>query len=138
MAPFPIIDLLVAGFELCFPGAHIDQQVQIPIQKLHGKVISLQLPAGLLLFRTLRAAVAEQQKAAGLCSAEVKGDRPCLLGVPLGQGDVGLRGLEGHRVQGCHVLASEHQIAIQGDFGVTLDGQPRQLQLKIIVLVHHL
>uniref|UniRef100_A0A3P8TE19 Uncharacterized protein n=1 Tax=Amphiprion percula TaxID=161767 RepID=A0A3P8TE19_AMPPE len=84
MAPFPIIDLLVAGFELCFPGAHIDQQVQIPVQKLHGKVISLELPTGLLLFRTLRAAVAKQQKAAGLCSAEVKGDRSCLLGVPLG------------------------------------------------------
>uniref|UniRef100_A0A3Q1G860 Uncharacterized protein n=1 Tax=Acanthochromis polyacanthus TaxID=80966 RepID=A0A3Q1G860_9TELE len=107
MAPFPIIDLLVAGFELCFPGAHIDH---------------LQLPTGLLLFRTLRATVAEQQKTAGLCSAKVKGDRSCLLSVPLGQGNVGLGGLKGYRVQGCHVLTSEHQIAIQGDFGVTLNG----------------
>uniref|UniRef100_A0A4W6D9L7 Uncharacterized protein n=1 Tax=Lates calcarifer TaxID=8187 RepID=A0A4W6D9L7_LATCA len=98
MAPFTIIDLLVAGLQLCFSRAHIDQQVQIPIQQLHGKVISLELPTGLLLFGTLRAAVAEQQEAAGLCSAEVKGNRACLLGVPLGQGDVGLGGLEGNGV----------------------------------------
>uniref|UniRef100_A0A3Q3L3Y3 Uncharacterized protein n=1 Tax=Labrus bergylta TaxID=56723 RepID=A0A3Q3L3Y3_9LABR len=84
MAPFPIIDLLVAGLQLCFPRAHINQQVQIPVQQLHGKVISLQLPAGLLLLGSLRAPVAEQQEAAGLCGAEVERDGSRLLGVPLG------------------------------------------------------
>uniref|UniRef100_A0A3B4ZBS7 Secreted protein n=1 Tax=Seriola lalandi dorsalis TaxID=1841481 RepID=A0A3B4ZBS7_SERLL len=123
MAPFTIIDLLVAGLQLCFSRAHIDQQVQIPVQQLHGKVISLQLPAGLLLFGTLRAAVAEQQEAAGLRGAEVKGDRARLLGVPLGQGDVRLGGLESNGVQGRHVLAAEHQVTVQGDFRVALDGQ---------------
>lgn len=108
MAPFPVIDLLVAGLQLCFSRAHINQQVQIPIQQLHGKVISLQFPTGLLLFGTLRVAMAKQQEAAGLRSAEVKGDRSSLLGVPLGQGDVGLWVLEGDRVQSCHVLAAEH------------------------------
>lgn len=124
MAPLPVIDLLVAGLQLCFSRAHINQQVQIPVQQLHGKVISLQLPAGLLLFGTLRAAVAKQQEAAGLRRAEVEGDRSCLLRVPLGQGDVGLGGLKGDRVQGCHVLAAEHQVAVQGYFGVALNGQP--------------
>uniref|UniRef100_A0A8C2WPY4 Uncharacterized protein n=1 Tax=Cyclopterus lumpus TaxID=8103 RepID=A0A8C2WPY4_CYCLU len=138
MAPVPVIDLLVAGLQFCFSRAHIDQQVQIPLQQLHGKVIGLQLPTGLLLFGTLRTAVAEQQESAGLRSAEVKGDGARLLGVPLGQGDVGLGGLKGDRVQGCHVLTAEHQVTIQGDLGVALDSQPRQLQLKIVVLVHHL
>uniref|UniRef100_A0A8C4IFB3 Uncharacterized protein n=1 Tax=Dicentrarchus labrax TaxID=13489 RepID=A0A8C4IFB3_DICLA len=124
MAPLPIIDLLVAGLQLCFPRAHINQQVQIPVQQLHSKVISLQLPTGLLLFGTLRAAVAEQQEATGLRSAKVEGDRACLLGVPLGQGNKGLWGLKGDRVQGCHVLAAEHQVAVQGYFRVSLNGQP--------------
>uniref|UniRef100_A0A673BKG7 Secreted protein n=1 Tax=Sphaeramia orbicularis TaxID=375764 RepID=A0A673BKG7_9TELE len=88
MAPFPVIDLLVAGLQLCFSRAHIDQQVQIPIQQLHGKVISLQLPPRLLLFGTLWATVAEQKKPAGLCCAEVKGDGSSFLGVPLRQRDV--------------------------------------------------
>ena len=122
VAPFPVIDLLVAGLQLCFSRAHINQQVQVPVQQLHGKVISLQLPTGLLLFGTLRTAVAEQQEAAGLCGAEVKGDRSRLLRVPLWQGDVGLRGLKGDGVQSRHVLAAEHQVAIQGYFRVTLDG----------------
>uniref|UniRef100_A0A3B4GS80 Uncharacterized protein n=1 Tax=Pundamilia nyererei TaxID=303518 RepID=A0A3B4GS80_9CICH len=100
MAPFPIVDLLVAGLELCFSGAHINQQVQIPLQKLHGK------------------------KAAGLCGPEVKRDRARLLGVPLWQRDVGLGGLKSYRIQGCYILTAEHQVTIQGDFRVTLDGQP--------------
>uniref|UniRef100_A0A3B3BCZ1 Uncharacterized protein n=1 Tax=Oryzias melastigma TaxID=30732 RepID=A0A3B3BCZ1_ORYME len=122
MAPFPVIDLLVAGFQLRFPRAHIDQQ----------------LPAGFLLLRALRPTVAEQQKAAGLHGAEVKGDGACLFGVPLWQGDVGLWGFKGHGVQSGHILTTEHKISIQGDLGVTLDGQPGQLQLKIVVLVDNL
>lgn len=124
MAPFPVIDLLVAGLQLCFSGAHVNQQVQIPVQQLHGEVISLQLPAGLLLFGALRAAVAEQKESAGLRGTEVEGDGARLLGVPLGQRDVGLGGIEGDGVQGCHVLAAKHQVTIQGYFGVPLDGQP--------------
>uniref|UniRef100_A0A3Q3WFV3 Secreted protein n=1 Tax=Mola mola TaxID=94237 RepID=A0A3Q3WFV3_MOLML len=96
MAPFTVIDLLV--------------QVQIPIQ--------------LLLLGTLRSTVAEQQEPAGLRCAKVKGDGACPLGVPLGQGDVRLRGLKGDGVQGRNVLAAEHQVAIQGYFRVTLNSQP--------------
>lgn len=138
VAPFTIIDLLVAGLQLSFSRAHVDQQVQIPVQQLHGEVIGLQLPTRPLLFGALWAAVAEQQEPAGLGGAEVKGDGPCLLGVPLGQGDVGLWGLEGNRVQCRHVLTAEHQVAVQADFRVTLDGQPGQLQLKVVILVDHL
>lgn len=138
MAPIPIIDLLVAGLQLCFPGAHVNQQVQIPVQQLHCEVISLQLPARLLLFRALRSAVAEEQESAGLCGAEVKGDGACLLCVPFGQRDVGLGGLEGDGVQRCHIFTTEHKVAVQGNFGVPLDGQPGKLELEVIVLVHHL
>lgn len=138
MAPIPVIDLLVAGLQLCFPGAHVNQQVQIPVQQLHGEVISLQLPTGLLLFGALRSAVAEQQESAGLRGAEVKGDGARLLCVPLGQRDVGLRGLEGDGIQRCHILATEHEVAVQGYFGVPLDGQPGKLEFEVVVLVHHL
>lgn len=108
MAPFAVIDLLVAGLQLCFSRAHIDQQVQIPVQKLHGEVIGLQLPAGLLLFGTLRAAVAEQQEAAGLRGAEVERYGACLLCVPPGQCQVGRWRVEGDRLQGFHILAAEY------------------------------
>uniref|UniRef100_A0A3Q2XQ10 Uncharacterized protein n=1 Tax=Hippocampus comes TaxID=109280 RepID=A0A3Q2XQ10_HIPCM len=123
VTPFPIIDFLVAGFQLGFARAHVDQQVQITIQQLQGEVIGLQLPSGLLLFGPLRAAVAEEEEAAGLRGAEVEGDGARLLG---------------DRVQGRHVLAAEHQVAVQGDFWVTLDGQAGELQLEVVVLVHHL
>ena len=88
MAPFPVVDLFVAGLQLRFPGAHINQQVQVPIQELHGEVISLQLPPRLLVLGALWAAMAEQQESAGLCRAEVEGDGAGFLGVPLGQRDV--------------------------------------------------
>lgn len=138
MAPFPIVDLLVAGFKFGFPRAHVNEQIQIPIQKLHCKVICFQLPARLLLLGGLWAAMAEQQEATGLRCAEVEGDGACLLSVPLGQGDEGLRGLEGDWVQGRNILAAEHQVTIQSDFGISLDGQAGELQLEIIVLVDHL
>lgn len=138
MAPIPIIDLLVASLQLCFPRAHVNQQVQIPVQQLHCEVISLQLPAGLLLFGALRSAVAEQQESTWLRGAEVKGDGARLLCVPLGERDVGLGGLEGDGIQRCHILATEHKVAVQGNFGVPLDGQPGKLELEVIVLVHDL
>lgn len=138
MAPVPVIDLFVTGLELRFTGPHIDQQVQIPIQEFHGKVIGLQLPPGPLLLWPLGAAVAEQEEPAGLGRAEVEGDGAGFLGVPLGQRDVGLGCVEGDGVQGCHILAAEHQVTVDGYLGVTLDGQPGQLQLKVVVLVHNL
>ncbi|CAG5929507.1 unnamed protein product [Menidia menidia] len=97
-----------------------------------------EFPAGLLLFGTLRVAVAEEQQAAGLCSAEVKRDRSRLLGVPLRQRDVGLGGLKGYGVQCRHILTAEHQIPVQRDFRVAFDGQPGKLQLKVVVFIYHL
>lgn len=138
MAPIPIIDLLVAGLQLCFPRAHVNQQVQIPVQQLHCEVISLQLSAGLLLFGALRSAMAEQQESAGLRGAEVKRDGARLLCVPLGQRDVGLGGLEGDRIQRCHILATEHEVSVQGNFWIPLNGKSGKLEFEVIVLVHHL
>uniref|UniRef100_A0A8C6V3T4 Uncharacterized protein n=1 Tax=Neogobius melanostomus TaxID=47308 RepID=A0A8C6V3T4_9GOBI len=123
VAPLPVVHLLVAGLELGLPRPHVYEQVQIPVEQLHGKVIGLQLPPRLLLFGALRRApVAEQEQAAGLGGAEVEGYGARFLGVPLGERDVGLRGLEGDRVQGGHVFAAEHQVSVQGDLRVALDG----------------
>uniref|UniRef100_A0A8C5AIU4 Uncharacterized protein n=1 Tax=Gadus morhua TaxID=8049 RepID=A0A8C5AIU4_GADMO len=74
VAPLPVVDLLVAGLQLGLAGAHVYEQVQVPVQQLHGKVVRLQLPARLLLLGTLGPPVAEEQQAAGLGGAEVEGD----------------------------------------------------------------
>uniref|UniRef100_A0A3B3UJX7 Uncharacterized protein n=1 Tax=Poecilia latipinna TaxID=48699 RepID=A0A3B3UJX7_9TELE len=127
MAPFSVIDLLVAGLELCFSRAHIDH-----------KVIGLQFPPGLLLFGPLRTSVAEQQQSAGLGGAEVEGDGACLLGVPLWQRDESFGSFERDGVESRHVLAAEHQVTVQRDLRVAVDGQPGELQFEVVVLVHHL
>uniref|UniRef100_A0A3B1J483 Uncharacterized protein n=1 Tax=Astyanax mexicanus TaxID=7994 RepID=A0A3B1J483_ASTMX len=82
VAPFPIIDLLVAGLELDATGAHVHQQEEESVQQLHGEVISLQLAPVPLLLGALRLPVAEEQQAAGLRGAKVEGDGAGLLGVP--------------------------------------------------------
>lgn len=138
VAPLAVVHLLVAGLEFDAPGAHVHQQVEKAVQQLHGEVVGLHLAARPLLFAALRFAVAEQQQAAGLGGAEVEGDGAGLLGVPARQGDVGLGRLEGHGVEGRHVLAAEHQVPVQTDLRVSLDGQTRQLQLEVVVLVDHL
>lgn len=138
MAPFAIVDLLVAGLEFDAPRAHVHQQVQKPVQQLHGKIIGLHLASRPLLLRALRFPVAEQQESAGLGGAEIEGYGAGLLGVPARQGDVGLGRLEGHGVEGRHVLAAEHQVAMQTDLWVSLDGQTGQLKLEVIVLIDNL
>uniref|UniRef100_A0A8C9SG15 Uncharacterized protein n=1 Tax=Scleropages formosus TaxID=113540 RepID=A0A8C9SG15_SCLFO len=138
VTPLAIVDLLVAGLHLDAAGAHVHEQVEEAIEQLDGEVVGLELAVGTLLLGALQAAVAEEQQAAGLRGAEVEGDGACLLGVPPGEGDVGLGGLEGDRVKGCDVLAAEHQVPVQADLGVSLDGQAGQLQLEVIVLVDHL
>uniref|UniRef100_A0A3P8YAK9 Secreted protein n=1 Tax=Esox lucius TaxID=8010 RepID=A0A3P8YAK9_ESOLU len=122
MAPLSVVHLLVAGLQLDAPRAHVHQQVEEPVQELHGKVVGLHVPAQLRLFGPVGSAVTEQEQAAGLRGAEVEGDGARFLGVPLGQGDEGLRGLKGDGVQGGHVLAAEDQVAVQADFRVSLDG----------------
>uniref|UniRef100_A0A667YSJ9 Uncharacterized protein n=1 Tax=Myripristis murdjan TaxID=586833 RepID=A0A667YSJ9_9TELE len=88
MAPLPIIKPLVAGFHLKAAGSHVHDQVEKAVQQLHGKVVCPGLPVGLCALQT---AMAEQQQAAGLCGAEVKGYGACPLGVPPGQSQVGRR-----------------------------------------------
>uniref|UniRef100_A0A8C8STH0 Uncharacterized protein n=1 Tax=Pelusios castaneus TaxID=367368 RepID=A0A8C8STH0_9SAUR len=108
VAPLAIIDLLVAGSHLDATRAHVQQQVEVAIQQLHGKVVSLVWALSTALPRGLEPPMAKEQQPVGLGGAEVKGDGACLLGVPLGQGDVGLGRLKGDRVQRRHVLAAEH------------------------------
>ena len=80
----------------------------------------------------------EEDEAVRLGGAEVEGDGAHPLGVPLGQADEGLGGLEGDGVQGGHVLAAVRHLALDLHLGVHDAGQPGQLQADVVVLVHHL
>lgn len=82
--------------------------------------------------------MAEQQQSARLRGAEIKGYGAGFLGVPARQGDVRLGCLERHGVQGRNILAAEHQIAVQTDLRVSLDGQTGQFKFEVIVLVDDL
>uniref|UniRef100_A0A8C3T7A1 Uncharacterized protein n=1 Tax=Chelydra serpentina TaxID=8475 RepID=A0A8C3T7A1_CHESE len=87
VAPLAVVDLLVAGPHLDATRAHVQQQVKVAVQQLHGKVVSLVWALSTALPRGLQAPMAEEQQPVGLSGAEVKGDGASLLGVPLGQGD---------------------------------------------------
>lgn len=65
-----------------------------------------------MLAWTLHVPMAEQQQAAGLGGAEVKGDRSSFLATPVREADVGSWCVEADRIKGCHVLAAEGQVAV--------------------------
>lgn len=138
VAPLAIVHLLAAGSHLDAPRPHVQQQVEVAVKELHGEVICLVQALGSGLLGRLQSAVAEQQQPVGLRGAEVEGDGAGLLGVPLGQRDVGLWRLKGHGVEGCDALASEDQVSVDLHLGVAFFGQSRQLQLEVIVLVDDL
>lgn len=91
-----------------------------------------------LLFVALWLAMAEEKQATGFGCAEVERDGTGLFGVPAWKGDVRLGGLESDGVERRYILAAEHQVTVQADLRVALDGQPRQLQLEVVVLVDNL
>lgn len=117
MAPLAIVKPSHTSFHLDAAGAHIHDKVEKPIQQLYGEEVGPGLPVGL---RSLQAAMAEQQQAAGLCGAEVKRYGACLLRVPPGQCQVSSRRVEGDRLQGFHILAAEYQVTMDTDPRVSL------------------
>lgn len=121
VAPLAIIEPFATGFYLDAAGAHIHDQVEKSIQQLYGEEVGPGLPVRL---RTLQAAMAEQQQAAGLCGAEVKRYGASLLCVPPGQCQVGRRRVEGDRLQGFHILTAEYQVTMDTDLRVSLFSQP--------------
>lgn len=112
MAPLAIINPLVAGFDLDAARAHIHDQVEKSLHQLDGEEVGAGFPVG---DRTLQAAMAEQQQAAGLRGAEVKGNGARLLCIPPGQRQVGVRRVKGDRLQSLHVFAAEHQVSMDTD-----------------------
>jgi len=92
----------------------------------------------LVLLAFLGLAVGEEDESVGLGGAEVEGDGAHALGVPLGQADEGLGGLEGDGVQRGDVLASVGHLPLDLHLGVHDARQPGQLQADVVVLVHHL
>uniref|UniRef100_A0A3Q3EH77 Uncharacterized protein n=1 Tax=Labrus bergylta TaxID=56723 RepID=A0A3Q3EH77_9LABR len=121
VAPFTIIQPLVTGFQLDAARPHIHDQVKKSIQQLYGKEVC---PGLLVRWRSLKTAVAEQKKPAGLCGAEVKRYGTRLLCVPPGQCQVGRRLVEGNRFLGFHILAAEFQVTMDTDLRVSLFSQP--------------
>lgn len=82
--------------------------------------------------------MAEEEKPVGLGGSEIKGDGAGLLGVPLGQGNVGLGRLKGDRIESGDILATEDQVTVDLHLRISLLGQAGQLQFEVIILVDHL
>uniref|UniRef100_A0A674PDP7 Uncharacterized protein n=1 Tax=Takifugu rubripes TaxID=31033 RepID=A0A674PDP7_TAKRU len=98
VAPLAVVQPRVPGLHLDAPGAHVHDQIQEPVHQLHGEEVG---PLLLVGRRPLLAAVAEQQQAAGLRGAEVKGDGARLLRVPPGQRQEGRRSRGVVSADGC-------------------------------------
>lgn len=109
------------------------------IQHLNGKEIHLQSLGTLgILWLLLRLAMAEEEKAIGLCGAEVKGDGASLLSIPFVEDDKRLGRLKCNGVQSGHILTLEGHGTMDFHLGVTLSGQPGKLKSHIVVFVHNL
>ena len=140
VAPLAAVDRPGAGLHFDGARAHVHEEEEEAVQQLHGEEVGAgQSPVGPLgLPGGLGPAVAEEQQAVGLRGAEVEGDGAGLLGGPLGQGDVGLRGVEADGVQRGDVLAAEGQVAVQRDHGGAHLGLSGELQPELAIPVHHL
>lgn len=121
VAPLAVVQPLVTGLHLDAPGAHIHDQVEESVHQLDGEEVG---PLLLVRLRPLQAAMAEEQQAAGLHGAKVKGYGACFLCVPSGQRQVGRRCVEGDWLQGLHALAAEYQVTMDTDLRVSLFSQP--------------
>uniref|UniRef100_A0A8C6NZV5 Uncharacterized protein n=1 Tax=Nothobranchius furzeri TaxID=105023 RepID=A0A8C6NZV5_NOTFU len=140
VVPRSIVHFGLGGFHLYGPRAHVQQQVQTPIQKFNSRsVTDLRVfLAASSIFTLLRFSMSEQDESVGLGCTEIKRYGPHPLGVPLGETDVGLRSLKGNRVQCCHVLTPVGHLTLYLHLWVQEPSHPRQFQTDVIVLVHHL
>lgn len=138
MVPGAVVDLCLRGLDLNCSRAHVQQQVQPPVQQLHGKEVHLVVLLALGVPAVLGLAVGEEDQPVGLGGAEVEGDGAHALGVPFGQGQVGFRRLEVDGVQRGDIFTLEDHVALEFHLGVHNAGQAGQLQPDVVVLVHHL
>ncbi len=109
------------------------------VQHLDGKKVHLETLGTLgVLWLLLWFAMAEEEEAIRLCGAEVKGDRACLLSVPLVEDDKRLWGLKRDGVQSGHVFTLEGHSTMDLHLGITQLGQPGQFKSYVVVFVHNL
>lgn len=90
------------------------------------------------IFALLGFAMGEEDEAIGLSCAEIKRDGSHPLGVPLGEADVGLGGLEGNGIQSGHVLTLVGYLSLDFHLRVHNPSQAGQLEPDVIVLIYHL
>lgn len=109
------------------------------IQHLNGKEVHLKSLWTLgILWLLLGLAMAKEEEAVGFCGAEVKGDGACLLSVPLVEDNKRLWSLKCDGVQSGYVLTLEGHSTMDLHLGITLLGQPGQLESHVVVFVHNL
>uniref|UniRef100_A0A672IYD1 Uncharacterized protein n=1 Tax=Salarias fasciatus TaxID=181472 RepID=A0A672IYD1_SALFA len=138
MVPGAVVDLRLGGLNLDGPGAHVQQQVQPSVQQLHREEVHLVVLEAFGVPSVLRLPVGEEDEPVGLGGAEIEGDGAHALGVPLGQSQEGVRGLEVDGIQGGDVFALEDHVALKLHLGVDDASEAGQLQTDVVVFVHHL
>lgn len=139
MVPLAIVDFLIDRLGFCSSWAHVKQQVQVALQHLNGKEVHLKGLGTLgILGLLFGLAVAEKEKAVGLCGAEVKGDGACLFSIPLVQNDERFGRLKCDGVQSGHVFTFEGHSPVDLHLGIALLCQPGQLESHIVVFVDNL
>lgn len=138
MVPGAIVDLCLRGFDLDGTRAHVQQQVQPPVQQLHRKEVHLVVLLAFCVPPVLWLPVGEEDQPVGFGGAEVEGDGAHALGVPLWKGQVGFGRLKVDGVQGGNVFTLENHVSLEFHLRVHDAGQPGQFQADIVVLVNHL
>uniref|UniRef100_A0A3Q1C5X5 Uncharacterized protein n=2 Tax=Amphiprion TaxID=80969 RepID=A0A3Q1C5X5_AMPOC len=118
MVPGAIVDFSLCGLDLDGAGAHVQQQVQPSIQQLHCKEVHFVVLLALRIPPVLRFTVCEQYQPVGFGGAEIEGDGAHAFGVPLRQGQVGIRCLKVDGVEGGNVLALEDHVTLEFHLGV--------------------
>lgn len=138
MVPAAIVDPSLCGLDLDGPRAHVQQQVKLSVQQLHGKEVHLSVLGAPGFLPVLWFTVGEEDQPVGFGGAEVEGDGAHPFGVPLGQGQVRIRRLKVDGVQRRNIFTLEGNVPLQFHLRVDDASQAGQLQTDVIVLVHHL
>uniref|UniRef100_A0A670YCM8 Uncharacterized protein n=1 Tax=Pseudonaja textilis TaxID=8673 RepID=A0A670YCM8_PSETE len=125
MIPFSIIGFPLSCLYFNSSRAHIKKKVEISIQEFYCKEIHFGILLASGILPLLGFTMSEKNKAIGLCSAEVKRDRPHSLGVPLRQANVGLGIFKIDWIQCGYILTCKFHLPVDFHFCVANPCQTR-------------